>query len=267
MVKVINITASQIVTPERSIASQIFSYWWIALIILLIIVGILLLVLYVVRKLKEKENTLILLSNERKKLCKQHRDKKRGKHFFRKSKNHPIICQYFDNGKMIRRPVGFYYGDFFSKEGNRVVRFAVRNTSKWFIFPKLALLLLNKNPSLKIIESYNRDTKKEKSVKVALPVNIDYWGDNEITLLGVKSIDKLDREGLFYVPIMADAKEGQLNPQSFAYEQIKQVIIGEQMIHNLDNFVTASKKALDLNTEIRAVQKINDSSSSTEQTK
>lgn len=267
MVKVVDVASSPMAVPEPSFLSQILHYWWIPVIILIIIVLILLLVLYFVRKLKEKENVLISLSNERKQLCRQHRDKKRGTHYFKKTKNQPIICQYMDEGKMIRRAVGFYYGDYFSKEGNRVIRFAVRNSAKWLIFPQLRLLLLNRTPSIMITESIDKETKKPKQIKVELPYNVDHWLDTEIQLLGVKSIDKLDRDGLFYVPIMADKTKGQLDPQSFAYEQIKQVIVGEQMVTNLDNFVSASKKALDLNTEIRAIQKVNDSSSNIEKTK
>jgi hypothetical protein len=268
MVVVVNVSAqSSQAVADTSFLGSITRFWWIGLIVMLLLAGILYLIYRFVKKLKEKENVLIKLFDERIKLCKIHKDSSRGKHFFKPSKNQPIIAQYYDGGQMVRMVIGYYMGDFFAKEGNRVVRFARKNCHKWLVLPDIKLLLLNRTPKLQIIERYDKTTKEPVTIEVKLPCNVDNWLKNEIILLGCKGVDKIDTEGLFYVPIPADDKEGQLNPQAFAYEQLKQVLVGEQMITNLDNFVVASKKALDLNTELRAVTKMRDSSGSVDETR
>ena len=263
MVQILNISSTPVTNAvPPTIWDKILSYWWIALILVAVLALILFIIWRVLKHLKDKDNPLIKLSSERLKLCRQHKDKKRGKHYFKPSKNQPIVCEYFEDKKLIRRVVGYYMGDYYSKEGNRFIRFARKNCHKWLILPAIALLICNKTEEIEILQSISEN--EAKTIKVKLPANIDHFTDNEVTLLGCKSIDKLDVMGLFFVPILADMKRGQLNPQSFAYEQIKQVIIGEQMVTNLEQFVTATKRALDLNPELRGTLKIRDSSGSVE---
>jgi hypothetical protein len=252
--------------PEAAppgILDQILSLWWLYLLILVLLGVILFFIIRWLLKIKEDEDEVLKLYKERKNLCKQHRTKKYYHAFFRKEKNAPINCLWQDaSGKWQKKTVGYYYGDYYGKEGVLILAFAKMRSNKWLIFPDVALLILNKNPKRTI--TYKDRNGDSQSKEQEFPTQIEEFLDDEIVLKCV-SIDKLDRESRWFAPVLQDANGKIINPTAYAFEQFKDVFLGEYLLTNMNDALQQSKKALDMNQWIRGKQKLDDKSQSVEQ--
>jgi len=274
MANIIEVTAQNPEAVKLSIFDHIInffvSYWWVGLIIIVLLALILWGLWTIVKKLKQTKYPIYQLYCERRSIAKQHRDNHRFKSWFKPHKNHKITCQYLENGILKQKVIGYYYGDYYSNEGNHNIAFFQRGLKQWLIFPVIKVLLLNKKPSVSFeIEKIDKKTKI-KTVEIItqnLPTNIDYFTEEEIILMGCKSIDKIDEESLFYVPILASNKAdgSQIDLSSYAYQQLTEVIKGEQLISSLNYFVQANKRALEINPMIRTTDKLGDSSNRIEE--
>ncbi len=271
MAEIINIisqeTAEAVATNPtfwNKTLSFLGQYWWVGLIIIALLGLILWGIWRLLENLKATKYPVYELYKERKSMCKQQRDVTRYRSFFKPKKNQPVVCQYMENGIMTRRTIGHYYGDYYSNEGNRNLAFFKKGDFLWFIIPVVKILLLNKTSKMTIKVDKKEGKKKfSEDIVVELPTNIDFFTSDEIVLLGSKSVDKIDADGLFYVPVLAESttKSGQLDFSSFAYKQLTDVIKGEQLITNLNYFVTANKKALEINPLLRTKKQIDDTNS------
>lgn len=274
MADIIQITAkgtAQNVPQVPSIANQILnflaSYWWIGLVIIVVLGLILWGIWRLMESLKAEKYPIYELYKQRKSMCKQQRESSRFLSFFKPKKNNPIVCQWMENGVLNRKVIGYYYGDYYSSEGNRNLAFFKRGEFVWFFIPVIKILLLNKKPKHKVkIEYKEGKEKKVKILSVEVPTEIDFFTDKEIVLLGAKSVDKLDEQGMFFVPILIEdvKNSNQLDLSSYAYNSLTEVIKGEQLITNLNYFVTANKKALEINPSLRAKKQVEDNSGEVE---
>ncbi len=267
------IQLSQSTTPivENSLMETLWfylsTYWWVGVIIL----AVFLLVAYVVWRILEgiklNENALYFLFVQRKKLCRQQKDAKRYNSFFKPEKNDPINCQYLENGNLIKKTIGHYYGDFYSNEGNHNLAYFKRGERRFLFFPVVSILLLNKKSNVTL--EYDKVDPKTKvktteTITQNLPTDIAYFSNSEIILMGCKSVDKLEVEGFFLVPVLAEQDNKQIDMSSYSYQQLSEVIKGEQLSHNLNYFVQANKKALEINPMIRTVKQVGDSNNNVE---
>lgn len=273
MAEIVQINATSLQpTPEPTIIQSILDfflkYWWVFLILILFLVGIIILIVWLMKKLKEQKFPLYRLFCERTDICRQHRDKRHYKAFLKVTKNTPIVCQYLENEGLKRVTIGYYFGDYFSSEGNHNIAFAKKGAKKWLILPVNRILLINQKSHVCITHSYKEKGEiKFRDFETDLPTGIEHFGNEEITLMGCKSVDKLDEEGLFFVPVLAgnDKDKNQLDMSLFAYHSVLDVAKGEELMNSYNYFVTANKRALDINPMIRTIQKTGDTSQSVEE--
>ena len=94
-----------------------------------------------------------------------------------------------------------------------------------------------------------------------MPTNIEEFLDDEIIIRAV-SIDKLDRDGRWFAPILQDKNGKIINPTAYAFEQFKDVYLGEYLLTNMNDALQQAKKALDTNQWIRGKNKLGDQSNS-----
>lgn len=243
-----------------NILDQIIALWWVWLIVLALLGAILFFIIQFIMKIKEDEDEIIKLYKERRKICKSHRNRRYYHAFFRKTKNAPINCLSQDaNGKWHKKTVGYYYGDYYSKEGALLLAFSKQRSSKWFILPDIGILIINKNPKRTI--KWKDASNKEVTAEQVMPTNIEEFLDDEIILRCV-SIDKLDRDSRWFAPILQDKDGKIINPTAYAFEQFKDVFLGEYLLTNMNDALQQAKKALDTNQWIRGKNKLGDQSNS-----
>jgi len=257
------VTQSVTKSATPSILDQFVSLWWLWLLILIVLIVILVFIVRFVMKIKEDEDEIIKLFKERRKLCKTHRNKRYYRAFFRKSKNAKINCLWKDDtDKWHKKTVGFYYGDYYAKEGTLIIAFSKQRSAKWFILPDIGLLIINKKPEREI--KYKDRDGKEQTRTQQIPTNIEEFMDDEIILRCI-SIDKLDREAKWFTPVLQDGKGKIINPTAYIFESFKDVYLGEYLLTNMNDALQQSKKALDMNQWIRGKNKLGDQSQSVDQ--
>lgn len=262
MAEIISISETAPPPEPLSLLDLFIGLWWLWLLILIVIGIIVFFIARWILKIKEDEDEIIKLYKERRKLCKQHRNKRYYKAYFRKSKNAPISCIWEDNKKKWhKKKIGWYYGDYYSKEGSLIIAFSRCGSSKWFVFPDIGLIIINKKAERNI--KYLDKNKQEQELTQSLPVDIEQFMEDEI-LLKCVSIDKLDRDGMWFAPVLSGKDGKMINPTVYLFEQFKDVFLGDYLLTNMNDALQQSKKALDMNQWIRGKQKLEDNSQSVE---
>ena len=99
-----------------------------------------------------------------------------------------------------------------------------------------------------------------ESVKQDLPTNIESFANDSIYLF-CYGIDKDERTGFCY-PVLR-GNDGQVIDMSLpTYQSLRDVVLGSYLYEQTDLFVKVAKKSIDLNPNIRSIQKVSDSSQS-----
>ena len=258
------LTATATAAPELTLGALFKATWWIWVIALILLLLILYILYRVFKKSEEKEDVVLTLFNERKTLCQMHRNGKYYSGYFSFPKNAPIICQHQDkHGQIHRKKIGYYFGDYYSKEKSRLILFAKSKVRKWFFFPVFGILILNKAGERKITEGWDEINKKPIIKVVKMDTDLEQFGDEEIIIKGM-GVDKLDDRALFHLPVLRAEDGSLINASLFESDKIVEVIQGEYLFRLTNDYVKSAKKALDVNQEIRKVSKLGDSNQSAE---
>jgi hypothetical protein len=243
-------------------------FWWIVIgvvILIAIIIGLFFLLRWIVKFLKSRNNIFWQLRTHRIKLAKIHR-RYPSKHFLKTEKNFPIRLVREQNGHtIVSEPIAYHRGDYTSHEGNIIISMNMRFNKKFWFFPITDLLII---PNKEKVEIEQR-TEKGKTIKIIidnLPLakDIVQFNENEI-LVYADSLSNIGSSGNeFYIPVLR-AKDGKIINLSLPiYQSLKEVILGDYLLEQSDEFVRIAKKSIDMNPQLRYAMKSGDSSQSVE---
>jgi hypothetical protein len=239
-------------------------FWYILLgfiLVLAILIGIFFLVRYIVKFLKSRNDIFYKLKTERQKLA---RIQKRypSKAWYHIEKNTPIRLVNQINGKVrLSSPIAYHRGDYRTHEGNLVISLNLIGNKKWWFFPITDLLIVPNKKSIEI----SRKTEHGKPVTIAIDnlpqaEDIIQFNENEILIYA----ENLSNTGQFFIPVLR-AKDGKIIDLSLpAYQSLKEVVMGNYLAEQTDDFVKIAKKTMDLNPNLRYQTKAGDSSQSVE---
>jgi hypothetical protein len=239
-------------------------FWWIIaglVFIIAIIIGLVFLVRWLVKYLKTRSDIFWQLRNERIKLAKIHR-RYPSTHFLKVSKNIPIRLVKKENEKLIvSEPIAYHRGDYTSNEGNLIISLNMRFDKRWLFLPITSLLVVPNREKVKIMQ------KNEKGKQVEIEINnlpqakdIVQFNESEILIFA----ESLSSVGQFLVPVLK-AKDGKIIDLALpTYQSLREVILGDFLYSQTDDFVKVAKKTMDLNPNLRFSMKSNDASQSVE---
>ena len=245
-------------------------FWLIMLgfiVFLLIIIGIFFLVRWLIKFLKSRSNIFWNLRSQRIKLAKIHKRYPSSTHFFKVEKNTPIRLVKKNNGRLfVTEPIAYYRGDYVSHEGNVVISMNMRYNKKWFILPITDLLIIPNREKIDIIQ---KDAKTNKSIKIEIDnlpraKDIVQFNEDEV-LIYADSFSNIGADGNeFYVPVLK-AEDGKIIDLSMPiFQGLKEVVLGDYLFEQTDDFSKLAKKSMDINPNIRAEMKVKDASQSVE---
>jgi len=241
-----------------------FWYWAIAItLIICLIVLLIFLIRWAISWFKARNNIFNQLRRQRIKLAKIHSRYPSSNHFFKVEKNVPIRLIKKINGKpIITDPIAYYRGDYVSHEGNIIVSMNMKDNNKFFLFPITSVLVIPNKENITISK-----TNKKELIKIDnLPLAKDIIQFNEKDIfLYADSISNIGAKGNdFYVPVLT-AKDGKIIDLSMpVYQSLKEVVIGDYLFEQTDEFTKVAKKSMDLNPNLRYQVKSSDSSGAVE---
>jgi hypothetical protein len=261
---------------KKSFMSKTFGFlkspifWFIILgfvIFIVILLCIFFLIRWLVKFLKARNNIFFNLRSQRVKLSKIHKRYASSTHFLKVEKNTPIRLVKQNNGRVfVTEPIAYYRGDYVSHEGNVIISMNMRYNKKWFFLPITDILII---PNKERIEINQKDTKSGKVIKMEinnLPMakDIVQFNEDEV-LIYADSFSNIGSEGNeFYVPVLK-AKDGKILDLSMPlFQSLKEVVLGDYLFEQTDDFSKLAKKSMDINPNIRAEMKVKDASQSVE---
>jgi len=242
--------------------NPIFWYIIIGLVLLIcFVVGLFFLVRWLVKFLKSRSDIFWKLRTERIKLAKIQR-RYPSKSWYKVHKNTPIRLVKTENGHLsVSQPIAYHRGDYLTHEGNVVICMNLRNNKKWFFFPITDLLIIPNKEKIDITRK-NEKGKTETITIDNLPQAKDIVKFNEDEILIFA--ESLSNVGMFYVPVLK-ATDGKIIDLSLpVYQSLRDVILGEYLFSQTDEFVKVSRKSIDMNPSLRYQTKLGDSSGSVE---
>jgi len=230
------------------------------IVVLALIIVFLVLVFFLVRWLvqfiKKRSDIFYQLRKERIKLASTHR-RYPANHWIKVHKNTPIRLVQKKNDKvMISSPIGYYKGDYITHEGNFVLSMNIIGNKMWFIFPLTDLLIIPNRSEVTI----KKEKDNSETTKLPLAKDILQFNENEILIFA----ESISNTGMFYVPVL-ESKDGKIIDLTLpTYESLKNVILGDYLYTQTDEFSKLSKVSMNLNPYVRAGVKVADSSQNVE---
>lgn len=241
-----------------------FFKWFIILFVVVVVVGIALffLIKWLVQFIKLRTDIFWKLKSKRVQLAKVHRTYPSTK-YFKFKKNTPIrLVRRTQEGKVkISNPIAYHKGDFTTHEGNMVISFNMIGNSHFFIFPKVELLVIPNKESVTVAQK-NKLGKKANKIIDNLPnaKDIIQFNENEILLYA----EGISNTGMFFIPVLK-SKDGKIIDLSMpTYESLKEVVVGDYLYEQTDEFSKVAKKSMDLNPNLRYATKVADTSQTVE---
>lgn len=233
-----------------------------AVIFILIIIGLAFLIKWLVKFLKERKNVFYLMKNERIKLAKIQR-RYHSTHWWKVAKNTPIRLVRYENGRaVISKPIGHHRGDYVTHEGNVIISMNFIGRKTWLIFPTADIIVIPDKPRLKIQKTNDKTGKKEETVILNLPRAKELVQFNETDILIFA--ESLSKSGEFFVPVVK-TKDNEIVDLSLpVYQSLEHVALGDYLYEKADLFTHLAKKAMDLNPNVRGIQKVQDSNQNIE---
>ena len=245
------------------------TFWYVTVGIVLVIaliIGIIFAIRWIVQFFKSRSNIFHQLRRMRLKLAKIHSRIPSSNHFFKVTKNVPIrLVKQVDGKPKITNPIGYYRGDYLGHEGNIIVAMNLKDNKKFFLFPITDILIIPNRENITL----NQKDEKGKTVKLKianLPLakDIIQFNENEI-LLYAEGVSNIGAKGNdFYVPVLT-ASNGKIIDLSMPiYQSLKEVVVGDFLFDQSDEFVKIAKSSMNLNPNLRYQVKSSDSSGAVE---
>jgi prepilin signal peptidase PulO-like enzyme (type II secretory pathway) len=236
-------------------------YFWLAVVILILIVifgvGLFFLVRWLVKFIKKRNDIFYKLKTERKYLAKLHR-RYDSKHFWKVNKNTPIRLVKKENDKfVVSRPIGWHRGDYTANEGNLIISLNLEGDKHWYIFPRTSLLVI---PDKDTVNIWGKDKEgKDKIIQTISNIprakDIIQFNENEILIFA----ESLAEMGHFLIPVLK-SKDGKIIDLSLpVFHGLNEIILGTYLYDLTSQYAFLSKKGMELNPDIRAKVKLQDS--------
>jgi hypothetical protein len=239
-------------------------FWWIvigAVLIIGLLIGLFFLVRWIVKWLKSRNDIFHQLKSDRMKMARIHARYK-VKSYFKPHKNLPIRLVKKESGKLnISEPIGYYKGDYATQEGNIVISMNLKGNNKYWFFPIPDLLVVPDKEKIEYVKT-NKKGKQEIITIDNLPRSseIVQFNENEILIFA----ESLSNSGQFLFPVLR-TKDGKILDLTMpVYQSLKEVILGDYLYLQTNEFAQLSKRAMDLNPYIRSSMKLNDSNTNVE---
>lgn len=243
--------------------SPIFWYIFVgALLFIGLLVGLFFFIRWLLKYLKARSDIFWKLRTERIKLSKIQK-RYPSKSWYKVHKNTPIrLVRKEDNGKLlISHPIAYHRGDYITHEGNVIISMNLKDNKKWFFFPITDLLVIPNKEKI----SFQKRTEKGKIEIIEITdlpqaKDIVQFNEDEILIFA----ESLSSVGMFIVPVLK-AKDGKIIDLSLpVYQSLKEVVLGEYLYQQSDDFVKVARKSIDLNPNLRYAIKSGDSSQNVE---
>jgi hypothetical protein len=244
------------------LASPIF---WGALLFLAIIVVVAVILFFLIRWIisffKSRNDIYYNLKKKRIYLAGVHKTYK-SKHFWKVTKNTPIrLVKKGSDGKFyITNPIAYHRGDYITSEGNLIISFNMEGNNRMWLFPIRELLIIPNFTKIKIPKRKGEKTEYEEIENIPTAKEIVQFNDNEILLYA----EGISHAGQFYVPVLR-AKDGKIiDLTTPIYQSLKEVVLGDYLYVQTSEFVAVAKKGIDMNPNLRYIQKTGDANQSVE---
>jgi hypothetical protein len=265
------IQVAQEPTPEKkNFMSSTFGFlkepifWYIVIgfaLLIAFVIGLFFLIRWLVKFLKSRSDIFWKLKTERIKLAKIQK-RYPSNSWYKVEKNIPIRLVKKENGKLsISQPIAYHRGDYMTHEGNFIICMNLRNNKRWFFLPITDLLIIPNKEKVEITRR-NDKGKVEKVMIDNLPQakDIIQFNENEILIFA----ESLSNVGMFYVPVLK-ATDGKIIDLSLpVYQSLREVITGDYLYQQADDFVKVARKSIDLNPNLRYSMKAGDSNQNIE---
>jgi len=242
--------------------SPLFWYILIGGILLIgLLIGIFFLVRWIIKFIKTRSNIFYKLRTERQKLARIQQSYS-SKAWYHIEKNTPIRLVNQVNGKIkISSPIAYHRGDYKTHEGNLVISMNLLGKKKWWLFPITDMIIIPNKKKVEISRKMQNGKVEVISIEnLPQAEDIIQFNKNEILIYA----ESLSNVGEFFVPVLK-ATDGKIIDLSLpAYVSLKEVIVGDYLFNQSDEFVNLSKKAMNLNPSIRAETKLRDSNQGVE---
>lgn len=234
--------------------------WGIFLFLLLFValaVGMYFLIAWAIKFWKKRSDIFWKVRSERMDLAKVHRRYANSNHWWKVDKNIPVrLVNSNEHGEpMISKPIGYYRGDYQTHEGNFFLWFNLEGRKQYYFFPMSDLLII---PNKEKIDLSQRDEEgkvvRKEEVRLPKAKDIIRFHDNEVLIYA----ESVSRVGLFLIPVIK-SKDGQTIDLSMpTFASMKEVVLGDYLYSINSEFVELSKIAMNINPQIRAINKTAD---------
>lgn len=240
-------------------------FWGIILTIILFIivsVAVIFAIRWIVSFIKSRNDVFYKIRKERLYLCKLHGRYADYGHFWKVSKNPPVrLVSKSETSLRLSKPIGYYRGDFISNEGNMNISLNLIGDKAYYVFPKRSLLIIPNKDKVKIkqIDSNGKSVIQEIN-NIPTAKDLVQFNDGEILLF----IDSITMSGLFLIPVLK-SKEGRIIDLSLPiFQTLKENFAVDYLYEQTDEFGRLSKRAMDINPNVRAIEKLSDSNKNIE---
>lgn len=241
-------------------------FWGILLFVFLFIIisiGIIFLIKWIVSFIKSKNDVFYKVKKERLYLSKVHGRYPHYNHFYKITKNPPIrLVNKSDTSLKLSKPIGYYRGDYVTNEGNLCIAMNMIGDNLFMLFPKRSLLVIPNREVVKI-KQIDLITNKPNVIEIRnIPTakEIVQFNEDEILIFA----DSLASSGMFLIPVLK-SKDGKIIDLALPiFQTLKENFAIDYLYEQTDDFSRLSKKAMDLNPNVRAMEKLSDSNKNIE---
>ncbi len=265
--RVIEVTQGDVEPPKTFIESFVSTVFTTTIVFGLgdiLILGLLAYFLWwFIKKLRDDKAIFPIIIANRKRLAQIHKKSsldQRGKlpmSLFRHNYHYPIKCFHHVGKKIITKIVGYYRGHYYSHDGTLNVLFTV--DTKWLIYPKKELLMINKSSSISYQElDRSAPTNKIKDLELELPYDFEDWGDESLNIYAF-GIDKEPTQD-FWFPVLQD-EDGNIIDMAFpTFKKLRNIALESQLYTITDLSAQEIKKSIELDSTLKKRVKLSDSS-------
>lgn len=240
-------------------------FWWIIIglaVLTIFLVLLFFLVRWLVKFIKQRNDIFWKLKSNRMALAKVHR-RYPSTHWWKTEKNTPIkLVNKNEEGKLIiSNTIAYHRGDCLTHEGNLILWVNLVGKKQYYFFPASDILVIPNKAEIKIVQRNDRGERiRDETFKLPTAKDIIQFNENEILLFA----EGISNVGIFMIPVLK-AKDGKIIDLALpTYASLQEVIIGDFLYEQSSSFVGLTKKAVDMNVELRGKTKLNDANQNVE---
>jgi hypothetical protein len=273
-VQVVEVQQQPVVPEKKGIFASAWDFiksiitspiFWGALVFLVLFIVIAIIIYYVVKAIikyfKEQKDVFYLMRNDRIRMAKIHR-RYSSTHWWKVQKNAPIrLARKEGDNLIVSRPIAFHRGDYTTHEGNINISLNFRDKKKLYFFPETDLLIIPNRDIVKMKKKLS-DNHEETVIIKNIPTakEIVRFNEDEILIFA----DSLSQVGRFFIPVLKTEDNKIIDLSLPVYHTLKEAMVDDYLYTQSSDFVTYSRKAVDMNPNVRINQKLADNNQNVE---